>query len=64
VVENAVFPGCSRLTVLTCSSLADVQKFKTLGPFIVSRSLSYLCSNMILAIGTLKLENGVTVQSR
>jgi hypothetical protein len=40
VVENAVFPGCSSLTALTYSSLADVQKIITLRPFIRSGSLN------------------------
>jgi hypothetical protein len=37
VVKNAVFPGGSSLSTQTYSSLADVQKFITLKPFIVSR---------------------------
>jgi hypothetical protein len=40
VVKNAVFPGCSSLSALTYSSLADVQKFITLRPFLVSGSLN------------------------
>ncbi len=36
VVELAVFPGCSSLTALTYSSLADVQKIITPGPFIIT----------------------------
>jgi hypothetical protein len=40
VVENTVFPGCSSLTVLTYSSLTDVQTFITLRPFIGSGSLN------------------------
>jgi hypothetical protein len=35
MVEHAVFPGCSSLTALTYSGLADVQKLITLRPFIV-----------------------------
>jgi hypothetical protein len=34
VVKNAVFLGCSSLTALTYSSLADVQNFITLTPCI------------------------------
>jgi hypothetical protein len=40
MVENAVFPGCSSLTALTYRSLADVQKYITLRPFIGSWSLN------------------------
>jgi hypothetical protein len=40
VVENAVFLGCSSLSALTYSSLADVQKFITLRPFIISESVN------------------------
>jgi hypothetical protein len=40
VVKNAVFPGCSILSALTYSSLADVQKFITFRPFIVSGSVN------------------------
>jgi hypothetical protein len=40
VVKNAVFPGCSSLTALTYSSLADVQKIITLRRFIVSGSVN------------------------
>jgi hypothetical protein len=40
MVENAVFSGCSRLSALTYNSLADVQKFITLVPFIVSESVN------------------------
>jgi hypothetical protein len=40
VVKNAVFPGCSSLSALTYSSLADVQKSITLRPLIVSGSAS------------------------
>jgi hypothetical protein len=36
MVKNVVFPGCSSLTALTYSSLADIQKFITLRPFIAS----------------------------
>jgi hypothetical protein len=36
VVQNAVSPGGSILSVQTYSSLADVQKLITLRPFIVS----------------------------
>jgi hypothetical protein len=38
MVQNAVFLDCSSLTALTYSSLADVQKFITLRPFIGSGS--------------------------
>jgi hypothetical protein len=37
MVENAIFLGCSSLSALTYSSLADVKKSITLVPFIVSR---------------------------
>jgi hypothetical protein len=37
--ENAVLPDCSILSTLTYSSLADVQKFITLRPFVVSWSV-------------------------
>jgi hypothetical protein len=37
VVKNAVFPGSSRLSAQTYSSLADVQKFITLRLFIILR---------------------------
>jgi hypothetical protein len=40
VVENAVLTGCSSLSALTYSSLADVQKFITLKPFVVSGSVT------------------------
>jgi hypothetical protein len=40
VVENAVFLGCSSLTALSYNSLADVQKFITLRPFIGPGSLN------------------------
>jgi hypothetical protein len=40
VVKNTVFPGFSTLTALTYNSLADVQKFITLRPFIGSGSLN------------------------
>jgi hypothetical protein len=40
LVQNAIFPGCSSLTALTYSNLADVQKFITLRPFIVSMSVN------------------------
>jgi hypothetical protein len=36
VVKNAVFPGGSNLSAQTYSSLAAVQKFITLRPFVVS----------------------------
>jgi hypothetical protein len=39
-VENAVLPGRSSLSALTYSGLADVQKFITRRPFIVSRSVN------------------------
>jgi hypothetical protein len=35
VVKNTVFPGGSSLSAQTYNSLADVQKFITLRPFIV-----------------------------
>jgi hypothetical protein len=37
VVRKAVFPGGSSLSAKTYNSLADVQKFITLRPFIQSR---------------------------
>jgi hypothetical protein len=40
VVKNTVFLGCSSLSALTYSSLADVQKFITLIPFVVSGSIN------------------------
>jgi hypothetical protein len=40
MVKNAVFPGCSSLSELTYSSLADVQKFITHRPFIISVSVN------------------------
>jgi hypothetical protein len=40
VVKNAVFPGCTILSALTYNSLADVQKFITLRPFIVYESVN------------------------
>jgi hypothetical protein len=40
MVEHAVFPGCSRLTALTYNSLADIQKFITVRPFIGSGNLN------------------------
>jgi hypothetical protein len=40
MVENAVLPGCSSLSALTYSSLADVQKFITLRLFVVSGSVN------------------------
>jgi hypothetical protein len=43
VVKNAVFPGCSSLSALTYSSLAEVQKFITLGPFVISGSVNNRC---------------------
>jgi hypothetical protein len=36
VVGNAVLPGYSSLSALTYSSLAEVQKFITLRPFVLS----------------------------
>jgi hypothetical protein len=39
VVKHEVFPGCSSLAALTYSSLANVQKFITLRPFIGSGSV-------------------------
>jgi hypothetical protein len=36
MVKNAVFPVCSSLSALTYSSLAEVQKFITPRPFVVS----------------------------
>jgi hypothetical protein len=36
----AIFPGCSSLSALTYSGLADVQKFITLRLFIVSESVN------------------------
>jgi hypothetical protein len=39
-VKKAVFPGCSSLSALTYSILADVQKFITLRPFVVSGSVN------------------------
>jgi hypothetical protein len=42
MVKNAVFLGCSSLSALTYSSLADVQKFITCRPFIVSGGCKYL----------------------
>jgi hypothetical protein len=43
VVKNAILPGCSSLTALTYNSLADVQKFLPLRPFIGSGSLNNCC---------------------
>jgi hypothetical protein len=40
VVKNVVFLGCSSLSALTYSSLADVQKFITLRTFIVVGSVN------------------------
>jgi hypothetical protein len=40
VVKNVVLPGCSILSALTYSILADVQKFITLRPFVVSGSVN------------------------
>jgi hypothetical protein len=40
MVENTFFPGCSTLLALTYSSGADVQKFITLRPFIISGSVN------------------------
>jgi hypothetical protein len=40
VVKNAVFLGCYSLSSLTYNSLADVQKFITLRPFVVSGSVN------------------------
>jgi hypothetical protein len=40
MVENELFPGCSSLSALTYSSLADVQKFITHRLFVVSGSVS------------------------
>jgi hypothetical protein len=40
MVTNAVFSGCSSLSALTYNILADVQKFITLRPFIVSESVN------------------------
>jgi hypothetical protein len=37
VKQNALFPGGSSLSAQTYSSLADVKKFITLKPFILSR---------------------------
>jgi hypothetical protein len=66
VVKHAVFPGCSSLTAITYSSLADVQKFITLIPFIRPGSLNnrwkaekLLYVFLFLAVRTLKLENCV-----
>jgi hypothetical protein len=39
-VKNIVFLGCSSLSALTYSSLADVQKFITLRTFIVAMSVN------------------------
>jgi hypothetical protein len=39
-VKNIVFLGCSSLSALTYSSLADVQKFITLRTFIVAGSVN------------------------
>jgi hypothetical protein len=36
VVKNTVFLGCSSLSALTHSSLAEIQKFITLRPFVAS----------------------------
>jgi hypothetical protein len=43
VVKNVVFLGCSSLSALTYRSLADVQKFITCRPFIVSVSVNNHC---------------------
>jgi hypothetical protein len=40
MVKNAVLPGCSSLTALTYNSLADVQKFITLRPLVISGSVN------------------------
>jgi hypothetical protein len=40
VVKNVVFPGGSSLSALTYNSLAEVQKFITLRPFVVSGSVN------------------------
>jgi hypothetical protein len=40
VVKNAVFLGCSSLSALTYSSLAEVQKFITLRPLAVSGNVN------------------------
>jgi hypothetical protein len=40
VVENAILTGCSSLTALTYNSLADVQRFIALRPFIGLGSLN------------------------
>jgi hypothetical protein len=40
MVENAVLPGCSSLSALTYSSLADVKKFITPRLFVVSGSVN------------------------
>jgi hypothetical protein len=40
VVKNAVFPDGSSLSAQTYSSLADVQKFISIKPFILSRSVN------------------------
>jgi hypothetical protein len=40
MVKDAGFPGCSSMSVLTYSSLADVQKFVTRSPFILSGSIN------------------------
>jgi hypothetical protein len=40
MVKNAIFSGCSSLSALNYSSLADVQKFITLRPFVVSGSVN------------------------
>jgi hypothetical protein len=39
-VRSAVFPGCLRLSAQVHSSWADAQKFITLRPFVVSKSVS------------------------
>jgi hypothetical protein len=40
MVKNAVCPGCFRLSALTYSSLAEVQKFITLRLLAVSGSVN------------------------
>jgi hypothetical protein len=40
MTENAVLPGCSSLSALTYNSWADVQKFITLRPFVLSGSVN------------------------
>jgi hypothetical protein len=40
IVKNTIFPGCSSLSALIYSSLAEVQKFITLRPLAVSGSVN------------------------